>query len=362
MRREYASFFKPYDHVYDPLLDEFEPGMKTADVQEIFTWLRPRQTALIQAIAGRPQVEDSFLHQPFDEKAQWDFGVEVITRFGYDWERGRQDKAAHPFTQSMGSGDVRITTRFLPEYLPSALFSTTHESGHALYELGIDPKLDRTPLGTGASLAIHESQSRMYENLISRSHEFWECFYPRLREYFPTQLGNVPLDKFYAGINKVAPSLIRVEADEATYNLHIMLRLELEIALIEGQLEVADLPQAWNDRIQDYLGVTPPNDAQGVLQDVHWSSGYLGYFSTYALGNLIAVQLWDLVNRDIPDLSEQIRQGEFAALTGWMREKVHQHGAKFEPQELVQRITGSKIDPAPYLRYLTDKYGKIYGI
>jgi carboxypeptidase Taq len=362
MRREYAGFFQPYDHIYDPLLDEFEPGMKTSDVQEIFAWLRPRQVALIQAIAKRPQVDDSFLHQPFAERAQWDFGVEVITRFGYDWERGRQDKAAHPFTQGMGTGDVRITTRFLPDYLPSALFSTTHESGHALYEMGIDAKLDRTPLGTGASLAVHESQSRMYENLISRSLDFWMCFYPRLQQYFPTQLGNVSLEKFYAGINKVAPSFIRVEADEATYNLHIMLRLELEIALIEGKVEVADLPQVWNDSMREYLGITPPNDAQGVLQDVHWSSGYLGYFSTYALGNLIAAQLWELVNQDIPNLPEQIRKGEFTELTGWMQEKVHRHGAKFEPQELVQRITGSKIDPAPYLRYLTEKYSKIYGL
>jgi len=362
MRREYASFFEPYDHVYDPLLDEFEPGMKTADVQEIFAWLRPRQVALIQAIAGRPQVDDSFLHQAFDEKSQWNFGVEVITRLGYDWNRGRQDKAVHPFTQPMGLGDVRITTRFLPDYLPSALFSTTHESGHALYEMGVDPNLDRTPLGRGASMAVHESQSRLYENLVSRSYDFWVFFYPRLQEYFPSQLSTVPLKKFYASINKVAPSLIRVEADEATYNLHIMLRLELEIALIEGKLEVADLPQAWNDGMRDYLGLTPPNDAQGVLQDVHWSHGYMGYFSTYALGNLIGAQLWELVNREIPDLSKQIQRGEFATLTGWMREKVHRHGAKFEPQELVQRITGSKIDPAPYLRYLTEKYNRLYGL
>lgn len=362
LRREYASFFIPYDHVYDPLLDEFEPGMKTADVQEIFAWLRPRQVDLIKEIGGRPQVDDSFLHQPFPEKAQWEFGVDVITRFGYDWNRGRQDKTAHPFTQSMGLGDVRITTRFLPEYLPSALFSTTHEAGHALYEMGVDPKLDRTPLGIGASMAIHESQSRLYENLVSRSFDFWVFYYPRLQEYFPSQLGNVPLEKFYAGINQVAPSLIRVEADEATYNLHIMLRLELEIALMEGKLEVADLQQAWNDGMRDYLGLTPPNDAQGVLQDVHWSSGYIGYFPTYALGNLICAQLWEVVNQEIPDLPEQIRRGEFSALTAWMKEKIHCHGAKFEPQELVQNITGSKIDPAPYLRYLTKKYSQLYGL
>lgn len=211
-------------------------------------------------------------------------------------------------------------------------------------------------------MAVHESQSRMYENLISRSYDFWRFHYPRLQEYFPSQLSNVPLEKFYAGINKVTPSLIRVEADEATYNLHIMLRLELEIALIEGKLEVADLPQAWNDGMRDYLGLTPPNDALGVLQDVHWSSGYMGYFPTYALGNLISAQLWEVINREIPDLSEQIQRGEFAALAEWLREKIHRHGAKYEPQELVQRVTGSKIDPAPYLRYLTQKFSRIYGI
>jgi carboxypeptidase Taq len=361
LRRRYAAFFAPYDHVYDPLLDDFEPGLKTAEVQAIFSELRPQQSALIQALGGRPQVDDSFLRQPYDEKKQWDFGVEVITKFGYDWKRGRQDKATHPFTQGMGTGDVRITTRFQPDYGASALFSTMHECGHALYGQGIDPGLDRTPLGQGASLAVHESQSRLFENLIGRSYGFWTQFYPRLQEYFPAQLANVDLETFYKGINKVEPSLIRVEADEATYNLHIMLRLELEIALMEGSLEVKDLPQVWNAAMETSLGVTPPNDALGVLQDIHWSSGMIGYFSTYALGNLISAQLWECVIRDIPDLPEQVRRGEFAALTGWMREKIHRHGAKFEPQELVQRVTGSKIDPAPYIRYLQKKYGDIYG-
>ncbi|HEX9617345.1 MAG TPA: carboxypeptidase M32 [Anaerolineales bacterium] len=362
MRRRYADFFAPYEHVYDPLLDNFEPGLKTAEVQEIFSALRPQQVALIQAIQERPQVGDSFLHQDYEEKKQWDFGVGVISEFGYDWKRGRQDKATHPFTQGIGVGDVRITTRFLEDYGASALFSTMHECGHALYEQGVEPNLDRTPLGKGASLAIHESQSRMYENLIGRSYSFWIRFYPRLQETFPAQLGNVDLETFYKGINKVEPSLIRVESDEATYNLHIMLRLELEIDLMEGNLEVKDLPQAWNSKIEASLGVTPPNDALGVLQDIHWSAGMIGYFSTYALGNLISAQLWECANRDIPDLDDQIRQGEFSAITGWMRTHIHHHGAKFEPQELVQRVTGSKIDPTPYMRYLNKKYGEIYSL
>jgi carboxypeptidase Taq len=362
LRRQYAELFAPYDHVYDPLLDDFEPGMKTADVKQIFDNLRPQQVTLIKAISERPQVEDAFLHQPFDEAKQEEFGIEVITRYGYDWNRGRQDRAPHPFTTHFGLGDVRITTRFMPDYLGSALFSTLHEAGHAIYDQGSSPDLERTPLAGGKSLALHESQSRLYENIIGRSYDFWTCFYPRLQESFPAQLDEIGLDTFYKGINKVEPSLIRVEADEATYNLHIMLRLELEIALMEGSLEVSDLPDAWNSRMEEYLGLTPPNDADGVLQDVHWSSGYLGYFSTYALGNLVSAQLWETINTDIHDLSEQIRRGEFESLTGWMREKIHRHGSKFEPQELVKRVTGSKIDPAPYMRYLTTKYSRVYGL
>jgi carboxypeptidase Taq len=362
LRREYADFFTPYDHVYDPLLDDFEPGLKTTEVQEIFNALRPQQVELLKAISDQPQVDDSFLHQPFDEFRQEEFGMEVISKYGYDWNRGRQDRTAHPFTTSFGLGDVRITTRFIPDYLGSALFSTLHEAGHAIYEQGIASHLDRTPLAEGTSLAVHESQSRMYENVIGRSYDFWTHFYGRLQELFPSQLKGVDLDTFYKGINKVEPSLIRVEADEATYNLHIMLRLELEIALMEGTLEVADLPEAWNSRMEEYLGLTPPNDADGVLQDVHWSSGYVGYFSTYALGNLISAQLWEKVNEDIPDLADQIRRGEFTELTGWMREKIHRHGSKFEPQEMVERVTGSKIDPAAYMRYLRTKYTEIYGL
>ncbi len=362
LRRQYASFFPASGQLYDQLLEEYEPGLKTADVQAIFDTLRPRQVEIIRAIANRPQVENAFLFQPFDPQKQWDFGVEVITRFGYDWKRGRQDFTAHPFTTGFSVDDVRITTRILPNFLNAGLFGTLHECGHALYDQGISPALERTPLAHGASLAVHESQSRMWENLVGRSYPFWQYFYPRLQETFPAQLANVPLDTFYRGINRVQPSLIRVEADEATYNLHIMLRLSLEIEMIEGQIAVKDLPVAWNTRFQDYLGITPPSDADGVLQDVHWSGGMIGYFSTYALGNLISVQLWECIQKQIPDISERIRGGDFSALLAWLRENIHRHGAKFEPQELVERVTGSKIDPAPYLRYLREKYGAIYGL
>lgn len=362
MGKEYVSFFPPADHPYDVLLDQFEPGMKTADVRAIFDALRPKQVELIRAIASKPQVDDAFLRLSYEEQKQWDFGVEVVTRFGYDWKRGRQDKAAHPFTTNFSINDVRITTRFDPHSGVSALFSTMHEAGHAMYEQGSNPAFERTPLAGGTSLAVHESQSRMWENLVGRSLPFWEYFYPKFQQLFPTQLGNVDLRTFYKGINKVEPSFIRVEADEATYNLHIMLRLEIEIAVVEGNLPVKDLPEVWNAKMKEYLGIIPPNDALGVLQDVHWSGGMMGYFSTYALGNLISAQLMEKIRQDIPNLDDQFRQGKFDDLLTWLREKIHVHGRKFEPQELVERVTGARITPEPYLRYLNAKYADIYGL
>ncbi len=362
LRRQYSGFFAPYDHLYDPLLDDFEPGLKTKDVQAIFDALRPRQVALIKAIRDQPQMESSFLKLHYPEKGQWDFGVEVITCFGYDWNRGRQDKSVHPFTTGFGLNDVRITTRVSEDYLNPALFGSMHECGHALYEQGVDQKCARTPIGTGASMAVHESQSRLWENLIGRSLPFWVHFYPRLQEIFPSQLGNVDLDTFYKGINIVEPSLIRVEADEATYNLHIMLRLELEVALMEGSLAVADLPEVWNAKMKEYLGITPPTDSEGVLQDVHWSSGLFGYFPTYALGNIISTQIWTILRKDIPDLDAYIEKGDFQPMLSWLREKVHRYGAKYKPQELVQKVTGMKINPDAYISYLQDKFGSIYHI
>lgn len=362
LKRQYADFFKPFDHVYDPLLDDYEPGMKTADVKKIFDTLRSRQVALIKAINEKPKIDDAFLKVNYPEKGQWDFGVEVLTKFGFDWTRGRQDKSVHPFTQGMNPGDVRITTRFDPERPTSALFSTMHEGGHAMYEQGYDLRFKRTPLSSGASYAMHESQSRMWENLVGRSFAFWKKFYPLFQNTFPSQVGDVSLEKFYKAINLVEPSFIRTEADEATYNLHIMLRLEIEIALMEGSLRVKDLPEIWNTRMQEYFGLTPPNDVKGVLQDVHWSSGLIGYFPTYALGNLISVQLWEKMKQDIPTLDEHIEKGEFGELLGWLRKNVHSVGAKFEPQELIEKVTGSKIDPLPYLNYLEAKYRQIYEI
>jgi carboxypeptidase Taq len=361
LRRQYSEFFAPYDHPYDPLLDYFEPGMKTSEVKAVFDELRPRQVELVREIAERgASVDDAILRQHFDTSKQWDFGVEVIKALGYDFDRGRQDRAAHPFTTSFGIGDVRITTRFDPNYLGTALFGTIHEAGHAMYEQGVSRSLDRTDLITGASYGVHESQSRMMENLVGRSRPFWAAFYPRLQKYFPSQLGEVDLETFYRAINKVEPSLIRVEADEATYNLHIMLRFEIETTLAENKLSVADLPEVWNSKMEEYLGLTPPNDADGVLQDVHWSSGYIGYFATYSLGNLMASQFWTKMEEDIPDLTNQIERAQFAEMLAWLRKNIHQHGAKFEPLELLQRVTGETLSVEPYLRYLSDKYEDIY--
>lgn len=363
LRRQYADFFAPYDHVYDPLLDDFEQGMKTVEVVQVFNQLRPQQVELVRMIAERGRaVDDAVLHRAYDVEKQRQFGLEVVKQLGYDLERGRADKSAHPFTTSFSIHDVRITTRFDPNFLSDSLFSTIHESGHAMYDQGLDPAFERTPLASGASCAIHESQSRMWENLVGRGRAFWQYFYPRLQHYFPETLGNVDLEAFYRAINKVQPSFIRVDADEATYSLHIMLRFELELALMEGSLAVADLPQAWNQKMRDYLGLTPPDDAKGVLQDVHWSGGAMGYFPTYALGNLMAAQLWEKINQDLPDVEAQIARGEFAELLAWLREHVHRHGAKFDAGELLQRVTGSRLTPEPFLRYLRRKFGGIYGL
>lgn len=363
LRREYAAFFAPYDHVYDPLIDDYEPGMKTTEVQAVFDQLRPAQVALVREITerGRP-VDDRVLHLQYDEQKQWAFGEDVVRRFGYDFTRGRQDKSAHPFTTSFGFNDVRITTRFIPDYLPTGMCGTMHEAGHALYEQGLSPALDRTPTAAGASLGLHESQSKMWENLVGRSRPFWQAFYPDLQKLFPEQLGKADLETFYRALNKVEPSLIRTEADEATYNLHVMLRFELEVALMQGSLAVQDLPLAWNDKCQEYLGISPPDDARGVLQDIHWSDGYFGYFPTYTLGNLIACQLWEKIRQDLPDLDRSIAGKDFQPLLSWLRTNIHQHGAKFEPMELLERVTGQRLTAEPYLAYLRAKFGEIYAL
>jgi carboxypeptidase Taq len=360
--KKYVSFFPPADHPYDVLLDDYEPGMKTADVQKIFGDLRPKQVELIKAIADSKQVKDDFLHKKYPEKKVWDFSETIITQLGYDFSRGRQDKAPHPFETTFSVNDVRITNRFEPHNPLATLFSAMHEAGHAMYEQGVNPAYERTPLASGTSLAVHESQSRMWENLVGRSLPFWEHFFPELKKTFASQLDGVGVKAFYKAINKVEPTFIRVNADEATYNLHIMLRLEIEIGMVDGSIAIKDLPDIWNTKMQDYLGIVPPDDARGVLQDIHWSYGSIGYFSTYALGNIVSAQLWEKINKDVRGLEDDFRKGRFEQLLVWLRENIHVHGRKYDPQDLVQRVTGARIDSAAYVRYLTKKYSDIYGL
>lgn len=360
---EYAEALGYEDCIYDALLDRFEPEMRTAQVAAVFGEVKEGMIPLVQKIIERGQpVDDSFFDQTYPEQAQWDFGTMVLEDMGFDFQHGRQDRSAHPFTTGFSPHDVRLTTRISPERFQSGLFGTIHEGGHALYDQGMRIELDRSPLFDGASYGVHESQSRLWENVVGRSREFWRHYLPELRQVFPEQLEGVDLDTFYRAINKVEPSLIRVEADEVTYNLHIFLRFELEQDLLEGRLAVADLPEAWNAKMEAYLGVTPPDDARGVLQDVHWSEGLMGYFPTYALGNLLAVQFYEQALTEMPELPGQIAKGQFGALGEWLRDRIHAHGKKFTPVELTRRVTGGEMSAQPFLDYLWEKYGQIYGL
>lgn len=351
------------EHIYDPLLDIYEPEMKTADVTAVFNQLKPALIPLIQAVTDRQDaVRDTVFQQEFDMEVQWQFTLDVLKQIGYDFKRGRQDKSAHPFTTTFSVDDVRVTTRVAPDKFSETLSSSIHEGGHALYEQGISHTLSRTLLCDGASMAVHESQSRLWENVIGKSRDFWIYFLPQMQKRFPQQLKGVTVEQIYRSLNIVKPDFIRVEADELTYNFHIFLRFELETALMAGDIQVKDLPDAWNAKMQEYLGITPPDAALGVLQDVHWSAALFGYFPTYALGNVLSLQFYQCILRDIPDLAEQIAQGEFGTLLSWLRKHIHQHGSKFTPQELVQRITGEAINPLPFVEYVKAKYDELYGI
>lgn len=362
LKKQYASFFAPYDHIYDPLLDEFEPELKIQEIQAIFAELKPVQVELVSSIMGKPRKDDSVLRKHYDEKKQIDFSTALLTQFGYDWNRARMDQSVHPFTTSFGIDDVRITTKVIPNWPSSCLFGTIHEMGHAFYQLGIDPSLDRTTLALNLSMAVHESQSRLWENIVGRSLPFWKFAFPMMQTYFPENLSAVGLQDFYHAINAVDRTFIRIEADEATYNLHIMLRLELELALLEGRLDVEQLPEAWNGLFKEYFGITPPNDAQGVLQDVHWSAGLFGYFPSYALGNLLSAMWWEKIRQDIPNIDGEFAEGKFSSLLDWLVEKIHRHGGKYSANELAKRITGESLNAKPYIKYLKEKYGEIYSL
>lgn len=350
-------------HIADPLINEADYGMTVAMLRPLFAALREQLTPLVEAIQAQPAPDDSFLYRHYPEQQQWDFGVDVVKRFGYDFQRGRQDKTHHPFMIKFGPGDVRITTRFREDDLGDGLFSTMHESGHAMYEQGINPAFGGTPLGGGTSAGVHESQSRLWENLVGRSRPFWSYYYPQLQATFPQQLGEIPLDAFYRAINKVRPSLVRVDADEVTYNLHVIIRFELELALLEGTLAVKDLPEAWRASYRATLGVDVPDDRDGVLQDMHWYYSQIGGgFQGYTLGNILSAAFWQAANTAHPEIAEQIAQGQFDTLRGWLRERIYQHGSKFTAPMLVEQVTGAPLTIDPYIGYLKDKYGELYGL
>jgi len=363
LSRQLANFFPGYDHIADPLIDFSDYGMNVEILRPLFADLRRQLLPLVEAIADREPIDDGALYQNYPEDAQLAFGQDVITRYGYDFERGRQDKTAHPFMTKFSLGDVRITTRVKEDDLREALFSTLHEAGHALYEQGIRRDLEATPLASGTSAGMHESQSRLWENLVGRSRPFWECFYPRLQETFPGQLGDVSLEDFYRAVNKVERSLIRTDADEVTYNLHVMIRFDLGLDLLEGDLAVRELPEAWDARYESDLGRRPPGDGDGVLQDVHWYAGTVGgAFQGYTLGNVMAPLFFEEARAAHPQIDKEMARGKFDTLRGWLQENVYRHGSKFTAAELVERITGSPLSTEPYLDYLREKFGEIYDL
>jgi len=349
---------------YNALIDNYEPGATVEEISGVFEKLRTDLVGLLGRIkdsSKRPDV--SIVERPFDVERQKMFGEMVASALGYDFNNGRLDIATHPFTTGLGPGDTRITTRYNPRRINDALFGTIHETGHALYEMGIDKKSHfGTPVGEAASLGIHESQSRMWENMVGRSRPFWKYFFPIAQRMFRESLEGVSLEDFYAAINYVTPSYIRVEADEVTYNLHILLRFEMERAMLSGDIKPADVPGEWNERFVKYFGIEVDNDANGCLQDVHWSSGLFGYFPTYTLGNIYSAQFYAKANEDIPDLEKRFESGDFLTLREWLRENIHKHGLRYRANKLCQRVTGSPLSHKPLMDYMNKKFGEIYRI
>jgi carboxypeptidase Taq len=363
LKREEAKAVGYKESPYDALLDEYEPGATAAQVTRVFAELRADLIPLVAAIAAAPKKPRAdVLTREFPVDRQHIFGQAAAAAIGFDFQAGRLDTTVHPFCSGIGPGDCRLTTRYQARELNQGLFGILHEAGHGIYEQGLDPAHFGTPMGSAASLGIHESQSRLWENQVGRSRPFWEHFLPRLRQTFPGTLDDIGLDDFVFAVNRVEKSFIRVEADEATYNMHIILRFELEQALICGDLKPADVPGAWNEKFRRMLDLTPPSDAQGCLQDIHWSMGGLGYFPTYTLGNLYAAQFMQQARADLGDLDADFRRGDFARLKGWLNAKIHRPGQQLRPGELCRRVTGQPLSHEPLIAYLRKKYEPFYGI
>lgn len=362
LKKEQAALYGYKHHPYDALLDDYEKGATVAMLDPVFQMVKEQLPPFLQHITAAPQVGNDFFHQHFPKQQQWDFSISVLQRMSYDMDAGRQDLSEHPFTTTFAPTDVRITTRVDEDNFASLLWSSIHEGGHALYEQGLPAAEYGMPLGSAASLSVHESQSRLWENCVGRSHSFWQFFYPQLQQLFPQQLSSVSVSDFYKGVNQVKPSLVRTEADEVTYHFHVLIRYEIEKTLIDGSLGAADVAAAWNDKYKTYLGIQPPDDKSGVLQDVHWSHGSFGYFPTYSLGSFYAAQFFEQAMQDISGLQAQISQGQFAQLLQWLRENVHYHGRRYTSEELCQRITGRGLDFSAFMRYIQNKYAGIYGL
>ena len=361
LSREYSAFFPGHEHPIDPHIDLGDQGMTAATLRPLFARLRDSLVPMVQAIACQPPADSSCLHRGFPPDRQRPFFEQMLRTVGYDYDRGLQAVSPHPFTTKFSIGDVRFTSRLVPDDLGEALFGFLHEGGHALYEQGVDWSLESTPLASGTSSGVHESQSRLWENIVGRSQSFWTYWYPALQAAFPEQLGSVSQEVFYRAINKVQRSLIRTEADEVTYNLHVMIRFELEMDLLDGRLAVRDLPDAWRELYRENLGITPPDDRDGVLQDVHWYGGCIGgAFQGYTLGNLLGAQFYAAALRAHPEIPAEIAAGRCGTLLGWLQANIYRHGSKFTPDELIQRVTGGPIQIEPYIAYLRDKYGDLY--
>jgi carboxypeptidase Taq len=363
LSRRYGEFFPESEHPADPLIDQNDEGMTVALLRPLFRTLRKELVPLVEAIASQEPIDESMLQQYFPEKEQLAFGLRIARDFGYDTDRGRQDKSPHPFATNFSIDDVRITTWVDERDVREALFSTLHESGHAMYEQGVSRSLEGTPLASGVSSGVHESQSRLWENLVGRSRSFWGHYYSSLQETFPEQLGSVSGDSFYRAINSVCKSLVRTKADEVTYNLHVILRFELELELLEGKLSITDLPDAWRDKSYRYLGVVPKDDRDGVLQDVHWYAGAIGgAFQGYSLGNILSAQFYEAAIEAVPSIPSEIAEGNFISLYTWLKTNIYHHGRKYPPQDLISRATSKDLTVEPYLRYLRTKYGELYSL
>jgi carboxypeptidase Taq len=361
--RRFSEYMGKSEHIADPLIDMADEGMRAESIQKLFAELRLRLVPLLKAIKDRPLADDSCLRKTYPEADQLAFSLEVIRRLGFDFHRGRMDQTPHPFMTRFSLGDIRILTRVKENDLGDCLFSAIHEAGHGMYELGICIDYEGTPLAVGTSAGVHESQSRLWENVVGRSRGFWEYFYPELQAAFPGQLKDVTCDTFYRAVNKVQPSLIRTDADEVTYNLHVMLRFDLELALLDGRLAVRDLPEAWAERYETDLGIQPPDHRDGVLQDVHWFGGLVGGdFQGYTLGNIMSAQFFASALKANPSIPEEIRQGHFSTLHTWLVDNIYQHGKKFTADELIERVTGGPLTITPYIEYLTKKYGELYAL